>query len=221
MRLGNHLLSVVTGIAIFAATAVMAGPGGSKGAKVPKDPGASEDSDKDSKLRPLTPKVLSELQLEHSRTRDELSAVESRLNLLSKKLYNSQILVDYRGELDKPFNLQSIALYLDGAPCYSKTFKRAPTVQALRLLEMYLPPGRHVVELRVRVSGPDDADDALPGYFSGSSISAHLRPGSTTKVVFKVEQDGDPPSAEDLRQNEVESEWNVEISADSVTEKND
>ncbi len=169
----------------------------------------------------LSSKVISELELDHSRSMDELSAVESRLNLLSKKLYDSQILVDYRGELDKPFRLSRIELYLDGTICYSKNFHNAPTVQALRLADMFLPPGRHVVELRVRALGPDDADDALPGYSSGASISAHLRPGSTTKVLFNVEQDGAPPSLQDLRQDEVESEWNINVSANSVTEKND
>ncbi len=219
MWFAKSLVCFVTALLMSAATPVLAGPA-SGGAKTFKKENGKEPKVVSTSVL-LTPKALSVLELEHSRARDELSAVESRLNLLSKKLYDSELVVDYRGELDKPFNLHQIELFLDGRPCYRKVFDHAPTVQALRLLDMFLPPGRHVVEIRVRVYGPDDTDNSLPGYFSGSSISAHLRKGATTKVTFNSQLDGDPPSAKELQQNEVENEWNIEITANSVTEKND
>lgn len=55
-------------------------------------------------------------------------------------------------------------------------------VKPLKLFDGYLPPGRHLVEVRVLARGPDDPGDGLPGYRAGSGMAVHLREGATTRV---------------------------------------
>lgn len=168
----------------------------------------------------LDAKALAELGLEHSRSRDELLAIEARLALLAEKLYGSRLVVHYRGELDTPFSLSAVELYLDSALAYRQEFERSPTSQALKLFDAYLPPGRHAVEVRIWAKGPDETGgEALPAYTAGAGLAVHLREKGATKVLFEAEQDGDPPDAEALREDELEGSWDVDIRASFETEK--
>ncbi len=198
---------LVGGTAVLLTGALRAGPDG-KG----KQPAAD--------ARPaLDQRALAELELEHSRARDELLAAEARLALLAEKIFGSRLVVHYRGELDRPFRLAAVQMRLDGALAYFEEFERAPTVQALKLFDGYLPPGRHPVEVRVLARGPDDPGDGLPGYRAGSGMAVHLREGATTRVEFEAEQDGDAPGREDLRGDEPEGSWDVDIQASFTTER--
>lgn len=161
----------------------------------------------------LDAKALAELALEHSRARDELLAAEARLALLAEKLFGSRLTVDYRGELDTPYRLAAIELHLDGALAFHKQFDQAPTAQALKLFDGYLPEGRHVVELRLTARGPDEPADDLPGYSAGAGMAVHLRPGADTRLIFEAEQDGNVPDRDELKGNEPDGSWEVEIQA--------
>ncbi|MBN2495238.1 MAG: hypothetical protein JXR96_11640 [Deltaproteobacteria bacterium] len=192
--------AAVLGI-VLGAMAVQAGPNDAavkdpKGASAPK--------------AELDPRALAELGLEHSRSRDALLAAEARLSLLAEKLFDSKLIVRYEGEIDTPFRLSRIELYLDGTLAYTKDFQQAATVQSVKLFEDFLPPGRHLLQLRIHARGPSDSADEPPAYFSGAGLAVLVREGSVTRAVFEAEQDGEPPEA---REDEPEGSWDVEIRA--------
>ncbi len=204
-RVSKWVVVLSAGVLALAAGALQAGP---------------EEAPPAEQAAPaLDAKALAELGLEHSRSRDELLAIEARLALLAEKLYGSRLVVDYRGELDTPFSLAAVELYLDSTLAYRQEFDRSPTAQALRLFDAHLPPGRHAVEVRIWARGPDEiGGEALPAYSAGAGLAVHLREKGVTKVVFEAEQDGDPPDAEALRSDELEGSWEVDIRASYETE---
>jgi hypothetical protein len=159
----------------------------------------------------LNAKAMQALTVEHSRARDALLAAEARLALLMEKTFNSKLIVRYHGDLDRSFQLARLELLLDGAMAYQKSFHKAASVQALKLYDGHLPPGRHVVQVRVYARGSDDPSGSLPGYFAGSGLAVHLRPNSVTEAVFEAEQDGDTLGQAVLKEEEPEGSWEVEI----------
>lgn len=178
---------------------------------------------KDAEQQPAAPaldaKALAEFALAHSRARDALMAVEARLALLSEKVFDSRLTVHYRGETDTPYRVARIELDLDGACAYRKDFGKAPTAQAIKLFDGFLPPGRHRLQLRVFARGPDDPPGSQPGYFAGSGLSVHLRQKSNCNALFEVDQDGDSPGSRVLADPEPEGSWNVKIDASFETER--
>jgi hypothetical protein len=167
----------------------------------------------------LDDKALAELALEHSRLRDELAAAEARLGVLAEKLFGARLAVTYRGELDTPFQLARVELWLDGALAYSQDFQRPPSVQLLQLFDGHLPPGRHLLMLRVLARGPGEPEGATPGYLAGSGLAVHLREGAVTRARFEAEQDGDPPDTGELAGEEPEGSWDVDIEASFTTDR--
>jgi hypothetical protein len=159
----------------------------------------------------IDPKVLSELALEHSRTRDALLATEARLMLLSEKLFSSRLVVRCRSEIDTPIQLQSLELLVDGEIAYRQEFTKAPTVMSLTLFDGYLTPGRHSLEIKAYARGPNEPADSQPGYSAGSGLTVHLRNRATTDAVFDVEGDGDIPGKEDLKRADPEGTWKIVI----------
>jgi hypothetical protein len=192
-------------VALLLAGGLHAGP--------PAEPGKTGDQP-----AALDEKALAELALEHSRTRDALSAVEARLALLAESLYAARLVIHYRGELDRPFSLHSVEMRLDGALAYHKEFDRAASAQALKVFDGFLPPGRHTVEVRIQARGPDGTQDDLPAYSAASGMAVHMREGAVTRLIFEAEQDGQAPQADELRSNEPEGSWDVDIQAAFVTE---
>ena len=160
--------------------------------------------------QPLDPKTLRELSLEHSRSRDALLAAEARLSLLAEKLFDSRLEVIYRGELDSPFSLARVELWLDGGLAYRKDFSKAPSVQMLKLFDGHLPPGSHLLEVKIFAHGPKAVKSDLPGYVAGSGLVVVLKEKSLGSLVFEAEQDGEPALASDA---EPEASWDVEIEA--------
>jgi hypothetical protein len=183
------------------------------GQPAPKD----KTSDEQNNAQALDAKELAEFALAHSRARDALLAAEARLALLSEKVFDSRLVVRYHGECDTPFSVVRIELDLDGASAYRNDFNKAPTAQAIKLFDGYLPPGRHVLRLRVFARGPDDPPGSLPGYFAGSGLTVHLREKSTSTASFDVEQDGDSPGSRVLSNREPDGSWNLEIDASFET----
>jgi len=167
----------------------------------------------------LDPAALAALELEHSRLRDELAAAEARLGVLAEKLYAARLAVTYRGELDPPFRLARVELWLDGALAYAQDFQRPPSVQLLQLFDGHLPPGRHLLEVRVLARGPGEPEGAPPGYLAASGMAVHLRDGAVTRARFEAEQDGDPPDPADLRGETPDGTWDVEIEGSFSTER--
>jgi hypothetical protein len=159
----------------------------------------------------LDPKVLSDLALEHSRTRDALLAAEARLMLLSEKLFSSRLLVRCRSEIDTPIRLQALELLVDGEVAYRQEFTTAPTIMSLTLFDGYLTPGRHTLELKAYARGPNEPADSRPGYSAGSGLTVHLRNRATTDAVFNVEGDGDVPSEQELKRVDPEGSWKVVV----------
>lgn len=160
---------------------------------------------------PLDAKALSELALEHSRARDELLAAEARLALISEKVFSSRLMVHYEGTLDTPFRLALIEMDLDGELAYRQEFTDAPTAQMLKLFDSYLPPGRHVLQLRVFARGPEESADSEPGYFAASGMAVHLRDKALSRATFTAEQDGDAPEPAELKRSDPEGSWEIEI----------
>jgi hypothetical protein len=166
----------------------------------------------------LDTKALAELGIEHSRARDALLAVEARLALMAEKVFNSRLVVTYEGFVDTPYELARVELDLDGALAYRNEFRKAASTQHIKLFDGYLPPGRHVLQLRVYARGPDDPEGALPGYFSGSGMTVHLRHKSVCTAVFEADADGDSAGRAVLKEAEPEGEWEIEIEASFETE---
>ncbi|HUU02885.1 MAG TPA: hypothetical protein VM425_15735 [Myxococcota bacterium] len=181
----------------------------SAGPPISKDKASAEQP----AARALDKKALAEFALAHSRARDALMAVEARLALLSEKVFDSRLVVRYHGETDTPFRVARIELDLDGARAYRNDFNKAPTAQAIKLFDGYLPPGRHLLRLRVFARGPDDPPGSQPGYFAGSGLTVHLREKTTCTASFDVEQDGDSPGSRVLSNPEPDGSWNIEINA--------
>lgn len=166
----------------------------------------------------LDAKALAELGVEHSRARDALLAVEARLALMAEKVFDSRLAVNYQGFVDPPFELSRVELDLDGALAYRNDFSKAASSQNIKLFDGYLPPGRHVLRLRVYARGPDDPEGAPAGYFAGSGMTVHLRPKSLCRARFEVESEGDSPGRAVLKEAEPEGEWEIEIEAGFETE---
>jgi hypothetical protein len=159
----------------------------------------------------LDPKALSELALEHSRARDDLLAAEARLALLAEKVFDSRLRVRYEGQVSPPIHVTRIELDMDGSLAYRQEFPAAPSAQSLTLFDGFVPPGRHIVQLRVFAQGPDASPEALPGYFAGSGLAVHVREKSTAEVRFEADADGDPPDAAELKGDDPDGSWDVEI----------
>ena len=166
----------------------------------------------------LDTKALAELGMEHSRARDALLAVEARLALMAEKVFDSRLVVRYEGFVDPPFELKRVELDLDGALVYRNEFSKAASSQNIKLFDGHLPPGRHVLQLRVYARGPDDPEGAQPGYFAGSGMTVHLRPQSLCRAHFEADSDGDSPGRAVLKEAEPEGEWEVDIEATFETE---
>ena len=157
----------------------------------------------------IDPKIVSDLALEHSRTRDALSAVEARLMLLSEKLFSSRLLVRCRSEIDTPLQLHSLELLLDGEVAYRQEFTAPPTIMALTLFDGYLTPGRHTLELKAYARGPNESADTPPGYSAGSGLTVHMRNRATTDAVFDLEGAGDIPGKDDLKRSDPKGSWKI------------
>ena len=166
----------------------------------------------------LDTKALAELGVEHSRARDALLAVEARLALMAEKVFDSRLVVRYEGFVDPPFELARVELDLDGTLAYRNSFSKAASSQNIKLFDGHLPPGRHVLQLRVYARGPDDPEGALPGYFAGSGMTVHLRPKSVCRTKFEADSDGDSPGRAVLKEAEPEGEWEIDIEASFETE---
>jgi len=166
----------------------------------------------------LDTKALAELGVEHSRARDALLAVEARLALMAEKVFDSRLVVRYEGFVDPPFELARVELDLDGALVYRNEFSRAASSQNIKLFDGHLPPGRHVLQLRIYARGPDDPEDSQPGYFAGSGMTVHLRPKSLCRANFEADSDGDSPGRAVLKEAEPEGGWEVDIEATFETE---
>jgi hypothetical protein len=186
------------------------------------DPPPSEEPAKPPAVTPapsaLDNKALAELGVEHSRARDALLAVEARLALMAEKVFNSRLVVRYEGFVDPPFELARVELDLDGALAYRNEFSRAASSQNIKLFDGHLPPGRHVLQLRVYARGPDDPEGSQPGYFAGSGMTVHLRPQSLCRANFEADSEGDSPGRAVLKEAEPEGEWEVDIEATFETE---
>jgi hypothetical protein len=165
----------------------------------------------------LDPKTLAELSREHSRSLDALMATESRLSTLLEKLYSSRLVVRYTGQIDRPFSMIKMEMDIDGHLAYRQTFSNASSAANLKLFDGYLPPGRHVLAVRIYARGPDDPADGIPGYFAGSGLSVHLRENSVCNAVFEAEQDGDSAGKKVAREKEPSGEWEIEIDASFET----
>jgi hypothetical protein len=166
----------------------------------------------------LDTKALAELGVEHSRARDALLAVEARMALMAEKVFDSRLVVQYEGFVDTPFQLARVEMDLDGALAYRNEFDQSPSSQNIKLFDGHLPPGRHVLQLRVYAHGPDDPEGAAPGYFAGSGMTVHLRPKSECRARFEVDSDGDSPGRAVLTEAEPEGEWEIDIEASFETE---
>ncbi|HOX44608.1 MAG TPA: hypothetical protein PK668_13495 [Myxococcota bacterium] len=195
---------VLAGVALAGPGAPAAAPADAPAAAAPEAGGLDE-------------KALAEIALEQSRLRDELAAAEARLGVLAEKLFGARLTVTYRGELDAPFQLARVELWLDGALTYAQDFQRPPSVQLLQLFDGHLPPGRHLLLVRVLARGPGEPEGAPPGYLAGSGLAVHLREGAVTRARFEAEQDGDPPDTDDLAGEAPEGSWDVDIEASFTT----
>jgi len=166
----------------------------------------------------LDTKALAELGMEHSRARDALLAVEARLALMAEKVFDSRLVVRYEGFVDPPFELARVELDLDGALVYRNEFSRAASSQNIKLFDGHLPPGRHVLQIRIYARGPDDPEGSQPGYFAGSGMTVHLRPKSLCRANFEADSEGDSPGRAVLKEAEPEGEWEIDIEATFETE---
>ncbi len=194
---------------LFFLTLLMLGPGTGASEAV-TEPLASEAPEQ----KPTTDKALAELSLEHSRARDALLQIESRLSLMAEKMFDSRLLVRYDGDLGRPFQLHRIELMLNGSLAYRREFSAAPSMQALVLFDGHLPPGRHRLQVLVYARGPDDPAGAEPGYFAGNGLTVHLRKNATCTAIFEAEQEGE---IEGWKSKGPEGNWEVEISASYQT----
>jgi hypothetical protein len=186
---------------------------------LPADPTPAEKPAPEPAAAPvLDTQALAELSVEHSRARDALLAVEARLALMAEKAFDSRLVVRYEGFVDPPFELARVELDLDGSLAYRNEFSRAASSQNIKLFDGHLPPGRHVLQLRVYARGPDDPEGTRPGYFAGSGMTVHLRPKSVCRARFEADSDGDSPGRAVLKQAEPEGEWEIDIEASFETE---
>jgi hypothetical protein len=185
---------------------------------LPADPPPAEEPTPKPAAPALDAKALAELGVEHSRSRDALLAVEARLALMAEKVFDSRLVVNYEGFVDPPFELARVELDLDGALAYRNEFSKAPSSQNIKLFDGHLPPGRHVLQLRVYARGPDDPEGARPGYFAGSGMTVHLRPKSLCRARFEADSDGDSAGRAVLKEAEPEGEWEIDIEASFETE---
>lgn len=158
----------------------------------------------------LDAKALGALEREHSQSRDELLAAEARLMLLSEKLFRSRLVVQYAGELDAPFHLASLELWLDGGRVYRQEFEQAQSSQELRLFDGFLPPGRHRVELRLSARQSDETE---AGTSASAGLSVELLPNSISRLGFEADGEGQAPKPADIRAGKPEARFEVEIEA--------
>lgn len=167
----------------------------------------------------LDDKTLQQIKREQIDVQDAISQALSRISLMMQKAYDARLTVTYRGELDRPFIIDHIDLFIDEARVYQEEFHTIAEIQTLKLYDAYLAPGRHAVRIAIYARGPNDQPGTTPGYYAGCGISIHVREKATTQAFFKAEYEGDNPGSDVSRQKEPEGSWDAQIASSFSTRR--
>lgn len=133
---------------------------------------------------------LERLRAEHSALRDALFRSRARRELLENALLSTQLIPVIRWDGGRRHQLKTAELRLDGVRIW-EAGNTPLGGDAISLAGRGVPPGAHVLGVRVEVRA---RDNPKLGYISEQSFAVSLPEGKKTTIEVTVDEDGDPPS---------------------------
>jgi hypothetical protein len=133
---------------------------------------------------------LDALRARYDALRDAVFRQRARRETLEKALFSTKLAVSLTWEADRNFSLKRAELRLDGTRLW-ESGDRSVGEDPILLTARPVPPGPHVVALRLEVRSRDNPD---LGYTSEQSFSISLPEGKQSKLEITVDEDGDLPS---------------------------
>ncbi len=130
------------------------------------------------------------LQAEYASLKDALFRSRARREALESALLSTQLVAKLRWEGSRHHLLKNVEVRLDGLRLW-ESGETPPSDKPVSLEPKSVPPGPHVLGVRIAVQA---RDDAKIGYVSDQSFAVTLAEGKKTTVEITIDEDGDLPS---------------------------
>ncbi len=181
-------------------------------APAPRNPPKAHAPNVDRTFNQLSESELKKLGRDQNEIRDALARILARVTLMLQKKYDARLSVQYQGEIEIPFKLAAINLYIDGLLVYNKKYDTMDPKHTFTLFDSYLAPGIHTIKIGVLAFGPEDPPGSNPGYYAGCGTKVYVHKNATTETRFIGEQKGDSPN-----RKKGQGVWEVEITSRFTT----
>lgn len=194
-------------LAVVAAAPAARGQSKAAGAKPPPatEASASANSDADA------PPDLDALRKQYLRLRDKLFRSRARAAAVGDALYSTKLSLRLHFASGRFYAVDRATIRLDGANVFDDTQGTIAADRAPRF-EGFVAPGRHVVSVRIEVTGKDD--DRFQSTVDGS-FTLLAPAGKLVVVDITAKDDGDIPYAWKKKQR---GSYRLRLDADVHTE---
>jgi len=153
-------------------------------------PVVDEAAAADQKLRDDHQATVEQLRARYDALRDAVFRSRARRETLEKALFSTKFLATIVWDANRNFSLEKAELRLDGTRIW-ETGERPIGDDPVVLTERSLPPGPHVLGIRIEVRS---RDNPRLGYASEQSYTLVFPEGKRTEVEITIDEDGDLPS---------------------------
>lgn len=153
-------------------------------------PVVDEAAAADQKLRDDHQSTVEQLRARYDELRDAVFRSRARRETLEKALFSTKFLATIAWDANRNFSLDKAELRLDGTRIW-ETGERPIGDDPVVLTERSLPPGPHVLGIRIEVHS---RDNPRLGYTSEQSYTLVFPEGKKTEVEITIDEDGDLPS---------------------------
>lgn len=133
---------------------------------------------------------VSELRSRYDQLRDAVFRARARRETLEKALFSTKLTTIIRWDSNRHYRLERAEVRLDGARLW-ESGEYPVGEEPIPLAEKSVPPGEHVLAVRIEIRS---REHARFGYVSEQSFSLSLPEGKRTRVEVTIEEDGDLPS---------------------------
>jgi hypothetical protein len=165
-------------------------------------PAVDEAAAADQKLRDDHQATVEQLRARYDELRDAVFRSRARRETLEKALFSTKFLATIAWDANRNFSLDKAELRLDGTRIW-ETGERPIGDDPVVLTERSLPPGPHVLGIRIEVHS---RDNPRLGYTSEQSYTLVFPEGKKTEVEITVDEDGDLPSYNPDIEIEIDTE---------------
>jgi hypothetical protein len=153
-------------------------------------PSVDEAAAADQKLRDEHQATVEQLRARYDELRDAVFRSRARRETLEKALFSTKFLATIGWDANRNFSLDKAELRLDGTRIW-ESGDRPIGDDPVVLNERSLPPGPHVLGIRIEVHS---RDNPRLGYTSEQSYTLVFPEGKRTEVEITIDEDGDLPS---------------------------